>query len=84
MTQSRNSSRSLLAEKISQQVDRVAVQLGGKLDAADQFEAGCGGQRNRLIVALERVVIGDAESGHAGANGFADQVARANKCRQIR
>ena len=30
----------LFAEEISQQVDGVAVQLGGKLDAADQFEAG--------------------------------------------
>ncbi len=32
--------QTLFAEEISEQVDGVAVQLGGELDAADQFEAG--------------------------------------------
>ena len=62
----------------------MAVQLGGKLDAADQFEACRGGERHRLVVALERVVVGDAEGGHAGANALPLPIARANNCRQIR
>ncbi len=56
----------------------MAVQLGGKLDAADQFEPGRGSDGHRLVVALEGVVIRDAESGHAGAHRFRYQVARAN------
>ena len=52
----------------------MAVQLGGKLDAADQLEAGFGGQRHRLIVAFEGVVVGDAEDGDPGAKGFCYQL----------
>ena len=63
-----------VAEEISQQVRGVAVQLGGKFDAADQFEARLGGHRQRLIVALERIVIRDAERGHPGANRFRHQL----------
>ena len=48
----------------------MAVQLGGKLDAANQFEAGFGRHRNRLIVSFEGVVVGDAEDRYPGAKGF--------------
>ena len=48
----------------------MSVQFSGKLDPADQVEALVGGYRQRLIVPLERVVIGDAEDGYAGTKGL--------------
>jgi hypothetical protein len=72
--QARNSSRFRRVEEISQQVRGVAVQFGGKLDAADQFQAGFGGRRQRLVVSLEGVVIRDAEDGHPGAMRFRHQL----------
>ena len=64
----------LVAEEISQQVGGVAVQLGGKFDAADQFEARLGGHRQRLVVSLEGIVVRDAERGYAGANRLRHQL----------
>ena len=54
----------------------MAVQLGGKLDAADQFEARFGGQRYGLIVAFQGVVVGDAEGRYPGAKGFRHELRR--------
>ncbi len=53
---------------------RVTVQLGGKFDAADQFDTRLGGRRQRLVVPLERIVIGDAERGYPGANCLRHQL----------
>ena len=52
----------------------MAMQLGGKFDAADQFEARLGGRRQRLVVSLEGIVVRDAERGYAGANRLRDQL----------
>ena len=46
-------------------MDRIALIAGGKLDAADQFETGGGGERNCLVIALKRIVIGDGKSTEA-------------------
>ena len=50
------------------------MQFGGKLYAADQFQAGAGGHRQRLVVSFERVMIRDAKDGHPGAKGFRHQL----------
>ena len=64
----------LFVEEISQQVDRVAMELGGKLNTADQFEASVASDGECLVVTLESIVIGDAESGYAGATRFRHQL----------
>jgi len=45
-------------EKIAQQMNRMAVELGGEFDAAHQVYACRFGQRNRLVVSGQRVVVG--------------------------
>ena len=75
-THVRNSLSAVVAQKVAQQVNRMTVQLGGKLDPAHQFHARRRRMRPRLVVALEGVVIRDAERAHAGANRFLDQLRR--------
>ena len=50
------------------------MQLGGKLDAADQPDTGLGGVRHGLIVTLEGIVIGNAEHVNTAARRFRDQL----------
>jgi hypothetical protein len=48
----------------------TAVQLGGKLDPADEFHPGLARDRNRCVEALEGIVVRDPERSHAGAYRF--------------
>ena len=46
----------------------MAVQLGGKFDAADQLHARAARRRAGLVVPRKGVVVGDAQRVYAGAN----------------
>ena len=65
---------STLAEEISQQVHRAAVQLGGQLDTAHQLDTRLSRPWDRLVVARKGVVVGDAEQANAYAYSLFDQL----------
>jgi hypothetical protein len=65
----------IFGQEIAQQMYRTAVELSGKLNAADQFYAGRLRQRFRLFVPAERVVVGDPEDTDAAGNRLFDELA---------
>ena len=65
--------QAVIPKKITQQVHRMAVQLGGKLYPANQLHARLRRQRHGLVVTLKGVVVGDSERVHAAADGFLNE-----------
>src|SRR5262249_51891360 len=61
-------------EKVSQQMDRMAVELGGQLDSTNQVEARRLRGAGRLVVAPKRVMVGDSEDPHAAAHRLLNQL----------
>ena len=62
------------AQEIAQQVCRMIVQVRGKLDAANEFDARpCRGVA-RLVITGKSIVIGDPEAVHTGPHSFSDQL----------
>jgi hypothetical protein len=63
-----------ILQKISQQMNRMALQFGGKLDAAHQLHSRTCRNGHGLIVALEGIVVGDSKRIHAAADGFFNEL----------
>ena len=73
---SRKSGHFFLRQKISEKMDGAAVQFGGQLNSANQFQAGLVRERKRSVVSVEGVVVRDSEKMDADAYGLFDQLRR--------